>query len=165
MLQALRADGRSARRAALVAAVADWGGRAVPNSVGYRLVRTFRSELIAVVYDAYTSGMPALDPPLPDQPEPRRLPSLQADEPVWRLVAARPGHLVPPGYPSWDAVIEGALERVLAALHRDAGGRPERFTWGTGNRTAIKHPLSPQWFSFAFLDPPDEPQSGDLYQP
>ena len=91
MLQALRADGRSARRAALVAAVADWGGRAVPNSVGYRLVRTFRSELIAVVYDAYTSGMPALDPPLPDQPEPRRLPSLQADEPVWRLVAAAAG--------------------------------------------------------------------------
>jgi len=165
MLQALRADRRNARHAALVSPVADWGGRAALDSVGYRLVRTFRSELIALVYNAYTSEMPALDPPLPGETEPRRLPSLQADEPVWRLVTERPGHLVPPGYPSWDAVIAGALEKVLQAVDRDADGRPERFTWGAANRTAIKHPLSPKRFRFAPLDPPDEPQSGDLYQP
>ena len=165
MLEALRADGRNAKHAALVAPVAGWGGRAAPDSVGYRLVRTFRSELIALVYNAYTSEMPALDPPLQDRTGPRRLPSLQADEPVWRLVTERPGHLVPPGYPSWDAVIAGALENVLAAVDRDADGRPERFTWGAGNRAAIKHPLSPRQFRFAPLDPPDEPQSGDLYQP
>jgi penicillin amidase len=72
---------------------------------------------------------------------------------------------VPPGYPSWQAVIEGALDKVQAAIDREADGRPERFTWGAANRTGIKHPLSPGWFRFAPLDPPDEPQSGDLYEP
>jgi hypothetical protein len=93
------------------------------------------------------------------------LPPAQADEPVWRLLTERPGHLVPPGYPSWDAVIEGALENVQAAIDADAGGQLERFTWGAGNRAAIKHPLSPKLFRFVPLDPPDEPQSGDIYQP
>jgi penicillin amidase len=165
MLQALRADSRDAKRAALIAPVANWGGRAVLGSAGYRLVRTYRSELIALIYHAYTSEMPALDPPLPNRTEPRRLPSPQADEPVWRLVTERPEHLVPPGYTSWDAVIEAALQRVQSAIEADAAGQPERFTWGAGNRTTIKHPLSPKLFRFAPLDPPDEPQSGDIYQP
>ena len=31
--------------------------------VGYRLVRTFRTELFTAVYDAYTAAMPVLEPP------------------------------------------------------------------------------------------------------
>ncbi|HEX2135123.1 MAG TPA: penicillin acylase family protein [Microvirga sp.] len=166
MLTALRARETDPKYRSLATEVEGWGGRAVPASVGYRLVRTFRTELIAAVYDAYTAGLPALEPPSPNQPTARRPASSQADEPVWRLMSERPAHLVPPGYRDWEAVIDTALSKVLIAVAAEAGGKLERFTWGLANPTGIRHPLSQSLRGLSFvLDPPSEPQPGDLYQP
>src|SRR4051812_46802459 len=98
MLQPLRAGVKDAPDGAPLSKVETWGGRALPQSVGYRLVRRFRTELITAVYDAYTAGMPVLEPPPKNKQQPRRTPTNQADEPVWRLLGARPAQLVPPGY-------------------------------------------------------------------
>ncbi len=158
-----REDPRYAR---LVPDVENWMGRAAPESIGYRLVRTFRLHILSALYDSYTAAMPVLEPPPANKAPPRRLPTNQADEPAWRLLSERPPHLVPPGYPSWEAVIDDALAKTLAALDAEAGGRLQSFTWGRANRAGIHHPLGLALAGMgAVLDPPDEAQPGDVYQP
>ncbi len=165
LLQALRGRIGDPRYAPLVPEVEHWGGRAEPNSVGYRLVRTFRLELISAIYDAYTAAMPAIEE-LPDKTQPRRLPTNQADEPAWRLLSERPMQLLPPGYSNWEDVVDGALERLLSKLQLEAGGRLDGFTWGSANHTGIYHPLVQALFGASTaLAPPDEPLAGDVYQP
>ena len=142
MLPALRARAQDPQFAALIPQVETWGGRAVPDSVGYRLVRTFRTELITAVYDAYTALMPVLEAPPKNKRQPRRALTNQADEPVWRLLSERPAHLVPPGFRDWEAVIGAGLSKTLSAIATEAGGKVDAFTWGSANRAGIKHPLS-----------------------
>ena len=142
MLQALRARAQDPQFAALIPQVETWGGRAVPDSVGYRLVRTFRTELITAVYDAYTALMPVLEAPPKNKRQPRRALTNQADEPVWGLLSERPAHLVPPGFRDWEAVIGAGLSKTLSAIATEAGGKVDAFTWGSANRAGIKHPLS-----------------------
>ena len=162
LLQSLRDRAKQPQYAALIPEVENWMGRAVPESVGYRLVRTFRLELITAIYDRYTAAMPVLEAPSKNKPQPRRLLTNQADEPAWRLLSERPARLVPPGYLSWEAVIDAALAKMLLAL---AGDKLEAFTWGAANRAGINHPLEALLGIGAVLDPPDEPQPGDIYQP
>ncbi len=165
LLEALRSRAQQPRYARLIPEVEHWGGRAEPESIGYRLVRTFRLESISALYDAYMAAMPVIEE-LPDRSQPRRLPTNQADEPAWRLLSERPTQLLPPAYSNWDAVVDGALERVLSALEIQAGGRLDGFTWGSANHTGIYHPLVQALFGASTaLAPPDEPLPGDVYQP
>ncbi|MBM6584173.1 penicillin acylase family protein [Microvirga sp. BT689] len=166
MLQRLRAGAGNPHYASLIPEVENWGGRAVPASIGYRLVRTFRSELIGAVYDAYTAPMRAGEPVPASSQRPRPITSKQADGPVWRLLTERPAHLVPPGYQSWDAVVDAGIAKTLSAVTSQAGGRLGAFTWGAANRAEIRHPLTRAVPGLSlFLNPPNEPQPGDLYQP
>ena len=151
--------------ARLISEVENWGGRAIPASVGYRVVRTFRFELLNAVYAAYLGDLQQ-SRPSSNTRNTRQLPTTQADEPVWRLLTARPDHLVPPGYRNWDAVLNAALSNTLAAVDTEADGELDEFTWGAANRASIRHPLSQALPGLAFLlNPPDDPQPGDLYQP
>lgn len=166
LLQRLRSRAGHPQSASLIAAVESWGGRAVPESIGYRLVRTFRSELISAVYAAYTAPMRLSEPPRAGAQRSRPIVTKQADEPVWRLLSERPAHLVPPGYPDWDAVVDRGVAKALTAIEEQADGRLEAFTWGAANRTQIKHPLTHAVPGLSILlNPPNEPQPGDLYQP
>jgi penicillin G amidase len=150
----------------LVPEVQNWGGRAVPESVGYRLVRAFRFDLISRVYDAYTASVPAIEPLSGKKREHRHLRTSQADEPAWRLLTEKPAHFVPPGYRDWEAVIDAALSTLVAAIKTEAEGTVAAFTWGAFNRAEIRHPLTRALPALSwFLDPPDEPQHGDVYQP
>jgi len=165
LLASLRSQAQKPEFAQLVPYVENWGVRAIPDSIGYRLVRTFRFELLSAVYGAYMADLFPSEARA-DHRGPRQLPTTQADEPVWRLVSQRPKDVVPPGYSDWDAVIEGALSRLLSAVRTEAGGNLDNFTWGAANRTAIRHPLSQAVPGLGFvLDPPNEAQPGDLYQP
>ncbi|WP_162815681.1 penicillin acylase family protein [Microvirga aerophila] len=166
MLHRLRVGAGNPQYASLVPEVENWGGRAVPDSVGYRLVRTFRTELIRAVYGAYSAPMRAGEAAGSDQRSSQPVAPKQADEPVWRLLTERPAHLVPLAYRDWDALVDAAIAKTLAAIAAQAGGRLEAFTWGAANRAEIRHPLTRvvPGLSF-FLDPPNEPQPGDLYQP
>ncbi|WP_262267757.1 penicillin acylase family protein [Microvirga yunnanensis] len=166
MLERLRASKGNSRYAALIPTVENWGGRAVPDSVGYRLVRTFRMEAINAVYAAYTAPMRTGEPTPASGHSTQPFVPKQADEPVWRLLTARPAHLVPPGYRDWDAVADAAIEKVLSAVAGQAHGRLEAFTWGAANRVEIRHPLAGAIPGLAILlNPPSVAQSGDLYQP
>ena len=159
LLQRLQERGADPRLAALVPAVAAWGGRATIESVGYRVVRTFRDQLMASLYGAFAAGPDATGRPA------RRL-SAQADGPVWRLVGERPPALVPPGFANWQAVLDGAIDATVAAIGREAAGKLEDFTWGARNHAGIRSALSPFVpLVGRFTDPPDQPLPGDLYQP
>jgi penicillin amidase len=166
LLQHLRAGAGRPQYASLISEVENWGGRAVPASVGYRLVRTFRAELIGAVYDAFTAPMRAGEPAPANGQRVRPVTSKQADEPVWRLLTERPAHLVPPGYLSWDAVVEAGIAKTLSAVASQAGDRLDAFTWGAANRAEIRHPLTRAVPGLSLLmNPSSEPQPGDLYQP
>ena len=165
LVEALKGRSNWPELTALLSEVQNWGGRAVPESVGYRLVRTFRSELVTRLYDAYLRDVPTIHPAA-DAGTPRRARSTQADEPVWRLLTERPPHLVPPGYADWRTVIDAALAALLSSINKEAGGKLAAFTWGSFNRADIRHPLSKfiPGLTF-FLDAPKAPQFGDVYQP
>ncbi|WP_281806135.1 penicillin acylase family protein [Methylocystis echinoides] len=164
LLQTLQNHAREPEYARLIPAIENWMGRAAPESIGYRLVRDFRVELISSIYESYMAKVPSLEAP---SSQPRRLPTNQADEPAWRLLSERPAALVPPGYQNWNAVIDAALAKTSTALETQAGGRLEAFTWGRANHAGINHPLdaAAPGIGAVLLDPPDEPQPGDVYQP
>jgi len=152
-------DGAGDAYEAWIPYVQDWGGRAVPGSVGYRLVRQFRMEVFRLVYESY---LRIEDGKRPDW----RIQTNQADEPVWRLVSERPANLVPPGFASWDALIREALTRVMVDVKVQTGGYLRNYVWGGRNRPAVRHPLSPFVPGLALLtDPADEPLPGDVNQP
>jgi penicillin amidase len=142
-----------------------WGGRAEVGSVGYRLVRTFRGELIDAVYGAYTAPLKA-SVELTERQASRLAPP-EAEDVVWRLLSERPAHLVPSGFADWTATINAALDRVAALVREQAGGELAAFTWGEANRARIQHPLSAAGLPFvsALLDAPCVPQAGDVHVP
>ena len=141
--------------AILRGAVVDWGGRAVPDSSGYRLVKEFRAGVIKRIYAGLTAKLGDA------APVPR-----QVDRPCVRLLTERPAALVPPPYKSWDELTGSVLRDVADAVDLKAGGQVARFTWGAVNHTGIHHPVAAAIPGLSWLtDPPDEAVAGDRLVP
>jgi penicillin amidase len=161
LLRALTAEALAGHpeRGDFRAFVSVWGDRARPDSVGYRLVRAFRSKLADQLMSALTAPARARDPKF----EWNRLG--QWEGPVWALVTERPAHLLPLGSPSWDAQLLAAVDAVIADL-RPLGPLRER-TWGEQNAALFLHPLSPalpRWLR-RHVDLPPRPLAGDANVP
>ncbi len=128
---------------------------AVPSSAAFRIAFEFREEVVRDMFAAFLAALPASE-----GPDPR--PSQQFEGVAWRLIEARPPHLVNPAYADWDEQLAAALVRVAER----AGGRPEAYVWGQRNRAGIRHPLS---FAVPILSPlldmPDEPLAGAVHVP
>ena len=153
------ATGADSRREEVKHYVADWGGRAAVDSVGYRLVRAFREEVRDRVFGPLTTACRQADPRF-DYTLFR-----QHEGPLWQLVSQRPPHLLDPRYPDWPALLLEAADAVREKLTAD--GRPlAAHTWGDYNRIGIRHPFSRTlpWLS-AWLDMPTLSLPGDLYMP
>jgi penicillin amidase len=156
-LQAIDLHAADPAVAALRPYVADWGGRAVPGSVGYRIVKTFRKGAILRV-------MGGLMQPVSKALGRDGFQQARAEWPVERLLTAKPPGLVPPPYTSWDALTTAVLASVTDAV-KSAGGLPA-FTWGAVNHTGIHHPLARFVPLLGLLtDPPDVPEAGDTVIP
>jgi penicillin amidase len=139
----------------------DWNGRADPASVGYRLTREFRTEVIDTVLDGFAAAVRARtgDPEF-------HLPHLsQAETVVETLLVERPRHLLPPGYADWDELLQRCAERVGTRLAALPGGIARR-TYGEINATHITHPLSPALPGLGrWLDMPRRELPGDSNLP
>ena len=136
-----------------------WTGRASPDSVGYRLVKEFRTVFVRRVMTSLTSPALAVDPEF----DYTRL--LRGEGPVWQIVSERPIHLLDPKFKTWDDAIVDSVDAVIAQL--TAGGRilADR-TWGEANTSEIRHPLSGAIPFFGrHLNMPGEPLPGDVYTP
>ena len=141
-------------------ALADWRGHAAIDSVGYRLVKAWRGEVVDTVLDAFAAEVRAKFPDF-------ALPTLpQSEHLVWQLVREHPPHLLPPGYADWDALLIACIDRAAANLERQQGGLAAR-TWGERNTMRIAHPLSRALPAFLarMLDMPPDELPGDRDMP
>ena len=152
----LRAD---PRREALRKYVLDWGGRATPDSVGYRTVRAFR---LAVRERAFA---PLIAPCQQADPRFDYSAFRQHEGPLWQLVSQQPAHLLDSRYPDWPALLQDAADATLAELIADERPLATK-TWGDAQPIRIQHPFSRllPWLS-GRLDMPTQSLPGDLYMP
>jgi penicillin amidase len=158
MHAAIEAHSDDVNIAAMAPYVAAWGGKAEPGSVGYRLVRYFRSALLKSIYDGLAGG-------LATSPGSKVPTARQADDPALRLLAARPGWLVPKPFKTWDALVVAALNDVSRGA-ADVKGGLAGFTWGALNRVGIRHPLASAVPMLGWLtDPPNVSEAGDSIVP
>ncbi len=136
-----------------------WTGRASPDSVAYRLVRTFRAQVVRAVLGFVTSPAASKDPSF----DFARM--LRPEAPVWQLVTEKPFHLLESRYASWDELLLGAVDAAIVELTADGGSLDSR-TWGEANRAQIAHPLASavpllgRWLAM-----PDDPLPGDVFTP
>jgi penicillin amidase len=151
------AAGADARRSEARRLVERWEARAAVDSPGYRIVRSFRHEVVERALEPFaTDG--------------RRRDWLfdgfylsQAEGPVWRLVTDRPAHLLDPRWRGWDDLLLDAADAALASLGPgDLAAHP----WGERNTASIRHPLSAALPGLGWLlDMPREPLPGDDHMP
>jgi penicillin G amidase len=118
--------------------LARWSGHAAPDDAAFRLTHAFRHEVETRVF--YMLIAPARlehrDFGFEISPE--------FEGPLWRLLEARPAHLLAAAYADWDTLLYEALlasERLppeCASERRDLAS----CTWGRVNAVRVAHPLS-----------------------
>ena len=137
----------------------DWNGHADPQSVGYRLTRAFRLEVIDTVLNGFAA---AVRVKFPDFTYPAHL---QGEHQVETILAARPAYLLPPGYADWDDLLRQCAQRVASKLGSRSGGLAARH-WGEVTLTHIAHPLSAALPMLGkWIDMPAEQLPGDANMP
>ncbi len=139
--------------------VANWGGRAAVDSVGYRIVKAFR---LATLDRAMA---PLVAPAVKKDPKFRYSRIWQNEGPLWALLSSRPAHLLDPKFENWDALLADAMRAVITELTKDGRKLAER-TWGERNASRIRHPLSGAVPALSrFLDMKTAPLPGDDHMP
>lgn len=134
--------------------------RAAVDSVGYRLVRTYRLLLVERVAHALTEPVRAVEPEF----QVMQLPRLEAT--VWSLIEARPQHLLPPELgATWERLLLDTVDQTLAYFESQDGALEEQ-TWGRRNTLRMAHPFSRMLPGLGWLlDMPGEPLPGDSHLP
>jgi penicillin amidase len=159
------AAAKDPRRAQARHFVEAWGGHAAVDSVGYRLVRSFRRRVAEEALAPLVAACQRADERFDYLGFRSNHGLRQWEGPLWALVTARPPHLLDPRFPSWEALLRSSLDAVFVELAKTGPDLASR-TWGERNTTLIQHPLSravPQLSSW--LDMPREPLPGDNHMP
>ena len=145
-------------RLAFREALEKWDGRASVDSVAYRLVREFRSQVEDFAMTPLFAACKQADPKFDFH-------SLsQLEGPLWALVNQQPANLLDPAYKTWDILMLSALNQVTARMSADKN--PAGYTWGERNTVRLRHPLSPALPSLAhFLDMAPVQLPGDSNMP
>ncbi len=136
-----------------------WDGRAAADSVGYRLLRDWRSQLVPLTLRPILDRAYRADPAFPYW-------KLRYEAGLWALHRDEPIHLLAATYADWDALRLAAVDRVIARLD-EAGTELAAATWGEANTLALHHPFGdflPDPFA-SWINLPSRPQSGDNRMP
>jgi penicillin amidase len=142
------------RSRAMIVTLMQWNGRADANSVAYRLIRTFRANVIDKAYAAYVGA--------PDIKHPKNYALPSAEQAMRTLLRARPPGLVPPAYASWDAFLDTSLAALNNSIDTAAGGDLRRFGWARWLHADVHHPLAGAIPLLGLLtDPKDQGMPGD----
>jgi penicillin amidase len=158
LLVALKSRTDDTATPALINAIDHWTGSAEVTSVGYRLIRTYRANVISRIYAGYTKELAAAS----DQKRKNQWLSNQGESVARRLLTEQPPKLVPAGYANWGEVIDGAVSDLKADIAKSASGDVSKYSWGAQNRSSIHHPLALAIPALSvFLDPPVDPLPGD----
>jgi penicillin amidase len=111
--------------------VSGWSGRATPDSVGYRLVRTFRNQTEATAWQMLLVG---LDVDAPNAPPPA-----QFEGALWELVTQQPPHLLASNFDSWRTFLLAQVDETLSNLDCS---QLDRCTWGSYHPVRVRHPMA-----------------------
>ena len=139
----------------------DWTPRASVDSVGYRLVRAFRSEVRNRVFTML------MQPVLVEFGEDTELRiSNQFEGPLWTLVTEKPSHLLSDDYDNWHALLLAAVDTNIEYFDSEFDGDLGQRTWGERNTASIQHPFSRAVPMLSrWLDMPADPLPGDSNLP
>ena len=139
--------------------LAEWDGHSNADSVGYRIIRTFRKR-------AHELFLLALQTRLGLSPD-RHVRHLrwQLDGPLARILDSEARNFLPKGMRDWDEFLALALKLTIEDM--TMGGRDmAEATWGAYNYARMRHPLSHALpFLGGLLDVPPSPLSGDMNLP
>ncbi|VAW83568.1 Penicillin acylase II [hydrothermal vent metagenome] len=141
--------------------VEHWVPRASVDSVGYRLVRAFRLEVRARVFEMLMS-------PVKERygSDVKLSISRQFEAPLWDLLNEQPLHLLTPTYESWPGLMLAAVDQNIAYFAETYNSPLADRSWGERNTAAIRHPLSRALpFLSGWLDMPADQMSGDSNMP
>jgi len=154
------ADEKHPARSEFRKLVADWDARADASSVGYRLVRTYNTNVERAVFEMLTVEVRNANPGA-DWQVPR-----QFSQPVSELLDLQPMHLLDARYASWRDFELQTVDETIAQLTRECPSGLASCRWGDYNVVTIRHPLSRAvpWLSH-WLDMPRVPTNGDNDMP
>jgi penicillin G amidase len=132
--------------------------RAGIDSVDYRLVRAFRTQVTRRALVPFAARVKAR---FPHFVWPRN-----SEAAVWAMVTQRPPNLLDPKYPTWDALLLDAAHAVVSDLAKQPRGLAAQ-TWGKRNVAAIRHPLAAALPAFLgrWLNMPRDELPGDHDMP
>jgi len=152
-------DENTSWREPLQKALEDWDEKASVDSTAYRVVYTYRHQIMKAILSNFVIPIKKVEPNF-------RMPRLsQAETIVWQLIEHQPMHLLPASYETWQELLRHSAQRTSEKLQKQ-GDISER-TWGTINTARIRHPLSkrlPTWIS-KWLDMPPNQLPGDHNMP
>ncbi|MFM8571989.1 MAG: penicillin acylase family protein, partial [Pirellula sp.] len=119
--------------------------RASTDSVTYRIVHEFRSQVFSRVFGFDISRRSTANQPkrqgLAGRLGINRGVPISYEDVAEELIEQKPMHWLPEPYDSWDALLKEAASATEAELTKEDRPLAEA-TWGKKNRAAIKHPLS-----------------------
>jgi len=137
-----------------------WTGKASPDSVGYRLVRTYNVNLERAVFDMLIGEARARYPNAEF-----RVPA-HFSRAVSTLLDTEPAHLLARPYASWRELQLEVLDRTIVELEGQCPSGLRTCRWGDYDVVTIRHPLSRALpFLSRWLDMPGAPTSGDNDMP
>jgi penicillin amidase len=113
--------------------VSKGAAEASPDAVGYRLVRTYRSNTLNAMWRSLVTGL------LGEKAEVRRAGQFEAAG--WRLVNERPTAVAPPGGGDWRAFLLQRLDATIADLVKNCGSLAS-CEYGRLEPVKVSHPLS-----------------------
>ena len=139
--------------------LAGWDGHSDANSVGYRIIRTFRKRS----HELFLLALQARLGLAPDR-HTRHL-RWQLDGPLTRILKSESQNFLPKGMQNWDEFLALSLKLTIEGMTMGGQDMADA-TWGAHNYAQIRHPLSHALpFLGGLLDAPPSPLSGDLNLP
>ena len=140
-------------------ALNNWQQCACSTSVGYTLVKTYRDELINILFSSIEASLNQQDGTL-------SYVKRDLEPTVWQLIKAQPASWVNPQFTNWEQQLQAAFEQTLTQLTAKFGNNMQNWQWGKVNELAIEHPFAKQIPLLSkLLNMPTAPGFGDSYMP
>ena len=140
-------------------ALDNWQQCACSTSVGYTLVKTYRDELINILFSSIEASLNQQDGTL-------SYVKRDLEPAVWQLIKAQPASWVNPQFTNWEQQLQAAFEQTLTQLTAKFGNNMQNWQWGKVNELAIEHPFAKQIPLLSkLLNMPTAPGFGDSYMP
>lgn len=138
-----------------------WGECACSESIGFTLVKQFRSQLV-------DRSFAAIETPLSQHQLSLSVLKRYLEPAMWQLLREQPASWLPSEYASWQEFVIGTYvmaTQSLMAQHSESH-RYEDLAWGKVNTLHIQHPFSKQMPLLSrWLDMPKVAGFGDTFMP